>query len=154
MGMCSHEVKTVSITFAYPATSCSSRLAKVLISRLDNRRSTSLSDSLLRSIRVDEPILSMVATFRSAESRSGASVPNALHAPLNSSIWLMSLRISGVICMVLVFNMIFPTPKYTPDYTRMNWSILYYLFLANARQRFDYMRIKWVNSLSSISYVF
>ena len=40
----------------------------------------------------------MVATLRRAVRRSGARVPNALHAPLNSSIWAMSLSISGVMC--------------------------------------------------------
>ena len=51
-------------------------------------------------MRVEEPTLSMVATLRRAVSRSGARVPNALHAPLNSSIWAMSLSISGVMCRV------------------------------------------------------
>jgi hypothetical protein len=37
---------------------------------------------------------------RSAESRSGASVPKARQAPLNSSIRAMRLRISGVIWRV------------------------------------------------------
>ncbi len=60
-------------------------------------RSTSRSVSLLPSIRVDEPILSIVATLRRALSRSGASVPMARHAPLNSLILAMRARISGVI---------------------------------------------------------
>jgi hypothetical protein len=42
-------------------------------------------------------MLSIVATRRSAESRSGARVPSARHAPLNSSISEMSVRVSGVI---------------------------------------------------------
>ena len=48
----------------------------------------------LPSMRVDEPMLSMVATRRSALSRSGANVPNARHAPLNSSMRAISSRMS------------------------------------------------------------
>lgn len=47
-------------------------------------------------------MLSMVATRRRADSRSGASVPRARQAPLNSSILAMRLKISGVIWMVSV----------------------------------------------------
>ena len=61
---------------------------------------------MLPSIRVDEPMLSMVATRRSAESRSGASVPKARQAPLNSSIRAMSAPISGVIWRLSVRNII------------------------------------------------
>ena len=43
-------------------------------------------------------MLSMVATRRSAESRSGARVPKARQAPLNSSISATRESISGVIC--------------------------------------------------------
>jgi len=57
-----------------------------LISRLDSRRSTSRSVELAASMRVEEPMLSMVATWRRAFNRSGASVPKERHAPLNSSI--------------------------------------------------------------------
>src|SRR5882672_1212608 len=56
-------------------------------------------------MRVDDPMLSMVATRRRAESRSGASVPRARQAPLNSSIPAISERISGVILRVLDRNM-------------------------------------------------
>ena len=42
---------------------------------------TSRSDNLLPSTRLEEPMLSMVATRRSARRRSGASVPKALHVP-------------------------------------------------------------------------
>ena len=56
-------------------------------------------------MRVEEPMLSMVATRRSADRRSGASVPKARQAPLNSSILAMRLSISGVIWMVSVRNM-------------------------------------------------
>ena len=52
--------------------------------------------------RVEEPMLSMVAIIRNAFKRSGASVPNARHAPLNSSISATRVSISGVICMVSV----------------------------------------------------
>ena len=51
------------------------------------------------SIRVDEPMLSMVVTRRRAYKRSGASVPSARQAPLNSSFVAVSLRISGEIWM-------------------------------------------------------
>lgn len=43
--------------------------------------STSRSVSLLPSIRVEEPMLSIVATRRSAFRRSGASVPSAPERP-------------------------------------------------------------------------
>ena len=46
-------------------------------------------------MRVEEPMLSMVATRRRAESRSGANVPSARQAPLNSSRPAMSLRSFG-----------------------------------------------------------
>ena len=45
---------------------------------------------------VHEPILSMPVKRRRADSRSGASVPKARHAPLNSSILAMRFRISCV----------------------------------------------------------
>jgi len=47
---------------------------------------------LLNHERVEEPILSMVATRRRAFSRSGAIVPSARQAPLNSSISERSSR--------------------------------------------------------------
>ena len=56
---------------------------------------------LLPSMRVDEPMLSMVATRRSADSLSGAKVPKARQAPLNSSMPATRARISGVIWMVV-----------------------------------------------------
>ena len=62
-------------------------------------------------------MLSMVATRRSAESRSGASVPSARQAPLNSSISAMTARISGVIRRVPMFRALWDTPKNTPIYT-------------------------------------
>src|ERR1700722_20607414 len=65
-------------------------------------------------IRVDEPMLSIVATRRNAESRSGARVPSACHAPLNSSSPAMRFRISGVIWRVPVRII---TPNDTPNYT-------------------------------------
>jgi hypothetical protein len=67
-------------------------------------------------MRVEEPMLSIVATRRSAESRSGANVPSARHAPLNSSIPEMSIRMSGVIRRVSVAIM---TPNPTPIYTHI-----------------------------------
>jgi len=64
--------------------------------------SRSMSLSLLPSMRVDEPMLSMVATRRRAESRSGASIPRARHAPLNSSIRAIRPKTSGVMWRVSV----------------------------------------------------
>src|ERR1039457_5016320 len=55
----------VSITSAYPATSCSSRVAKDLISRLASRRSTSRSESLLPSVRVEERVAPCFTDLRS-----------------------------------------------------------------------------------------
>jgi hypothetical protein len=45
---------------------------------------------------LEEPTDSMVATRRSAESRSGARLPNACQRPLNSSREAMSRRSAGV----------------------------------------------------------
>jgi hypothetical protein len=52
-------------------------------------------------MRVEEPMLSMVATRRRVERRSGASLPKARQAPLNSSIRASITRITGVIFCVL-----------------------------------------------------
>lgn len=49
--------------------------------------------------RVDDPMRSMVAIRRSADSCSGASIPSARYAPLNSSISEARERMSGVILM-------------------------------------------------------
>jgi hypothetical protein len=54
--------KTISMASAYPATACSSRVSKALISILASSRSTSRSESFAPSIRVDEPMPSIVAT--------------------------------------------------------------------------------------------
>src|SRR3990167_6804230 len=56
-------------------------------------------------MRVEEPMLSMVATRRRADRRSGASEPKARQTPLNSSILAMRFRISGVIWRVSVVSM-------------------------------------------------
>lgn len=62
-------------------------------------------------------MLSIVATCRNEERRSGASVPNVRHAPLNSSIPAMKFRNSGVIRMVSVLNMVLlHTHYYTHKY--------------------------------------
>ena len=82
--------KTVSIAPAYPATSCSSRVAKDSISTSESSRSTSRSLSMAPSIQVEEPMLSMVATRRRRESRSGAIRPMACQTPLNSSMSAIS----------------------------------------------------------------
>ena len=52
--------------------------------------------------REPDPMLSMVATRRRADRRSGASAPWARQTPLNSSIPAIRLRTSGVIWMVSV----------------------------------------------------
>lgn len=75
-----------------------------------------LGYSLLPSIRVDEPILSIVATRRKADRRSGASVPKARHAPLNSSILAIIVRMSWVIWMVSVRIMAPIVHPITPNY--------------------------------------
>src|SRR5437879_3566440 len=66
-------------------------------------------------MRVDDPMLSMVATLRRADRRSGAKAPRARQAPLNSSISAMKPRISGVILRVVGWIM---TPNITPNYTQ------------------------------------
>jgi len=90
---------------AQPATSCSSRLAKDLVCSPDSNFSTSESLSLEPSMRVDDPTLSIVAIRRRLVSFSGARVSMTFQRPLNSSIAAMSLRISGVIVMLLVSYM-------------------------------------------------
>ncbi|MBW4532988.1 MAG: hypothetical protein KME09_03545 [Pleurocapsa minor HA4230-MV1] len=49
--------------------------------------------SLAPSIRVEQPMLSMVVTFINATNRSGANIPKAFQNPLNSSISAMRLSI-------------------------------------------------------------
>jgi hypothetical protein len=51
-----------------------------------------------------EPMLSMVATRRKASKRSGASMPKARQAPLNSSSFESRARISGVMTMLRVMS--------------------------------------------------
>jgi len=63
---------------------------------IDSRISTSRSVSFAPSIRVDAPTDSTVAILRNVARRSGARVPSALHAPLNSSISPTKRRRSGV----------------------------------------------------------
>ena len=53
----------------------------------------------------EEPMLSMVASLRSAVRRSGARVPRARQAPLNSSIRAIKRKISGEMWRVSVRNM-------------------------------------------------
>ncbi len=62
---------------------------------MDSSFSTSLSESLLPSMRVDAPMLSMVATLRRADRCSEAKMPKARQAPLNSSSSAIGLRIPG-----------------------------------------------------------
>jgi hypothetical protein len=114
---------------AYPATSCSSRVSKdfVEIAR-ESRSSTSASDSFAPSMRVEEPMLSIVATLRSALRRSGESVLRASHLPLNSSISAMSFTSSGP--SANLGSRITGAPSYLiphpviPDYTRFSTSFL------------------------------
>jgi hypothetical protein len=51
---------------------------------------------------VDDPTLSIVAIRRKLVSFSGARVSMTVQRPLNSSISAMSLRISGVIVMLVM----------------------------------------------------
>jgi len=62
----------------------------------DRSRSISRSLSLAPSILVDDPMLSMVATWRSRDNWSGAIRPMARQAPLNSSISAIRESSSGV----------------------------------------------------------
>lgn len=61
-----------------------------------------MSLSCAPSIRVEEPMLSIVATRRSAVGRSGEILPIAVQAPLNSSVSVIRLRIVEVIAIVSV----------------------------------------------------
>jgi len=70
--------------------------------RNTGRASTYASLSFDPSMRVDDPTLSIVAIRRSMVSFSGASVSMTVQRPLNSSISAMSLRISGVIVMLVM----------------------------------------------------
>jgi hypothetical protein len=60
------------------------------------------SDRRQPSIRGDEPMLSIVATRRNADSRSGARTPSARHAPLNSSTSAMRSSSSEVMAIEAV----------------------------------------------------
>lgn len=100
----------------YPATSYSPRVAKERMERFASSFSTSLSESLLPSMRVEEPMLSMVATRRKAESCSGARVPRAFHVPLNSSISALRPRNSGVMFKVSAVIISIYTPTNTQLY--------------------------------------
>ena len=83
--------------------------------RLASNFSTSRSVSVLPSMRVDDPMLSIVATRRKALKRSGSKLPSARQAPLNSSISEISARISVVILIVFYFNILVPFhPHYHP----------------------------------------
>src|SRR6266404_7898620 len=94
--------RIMSMASAYPATSCSSRLANDLAFTPESSFSTSRSLSFAPSIRVEEPTLSIVAIRLRLESFSGASDSITFQRPLNSSISAMSFRISGVIVMFLI----------------------------------------------------
>lgn len=58
-------------------------------------------------------MLSMVATRRRAERRSGAKLPRARHAPLSSSISAMAERMAGVMRSDWVRIMPISIPNYT-----------------------------------------
>ena len=66
-------------------------------------------------MRVEEPMLSTVATRRRAESRSGAIRPMACQAPLNSSIDAISDRSAGVISSDAV---LIPIPIFASNSTQ------------------------------------
>ena len=74
-------------------------------------------------MRVDDPMLSIVATRRRADKRSGASVLSARQAPLNSSSSAMMSSISGSMTTVFVLRVSAIHPaissyKYRFPYTR------------------------------------
>jgi hypothetical protein len=60
------------------------------------RLATSLSDNFTPSIRVEDPMLSIVATRLSARNLSGERFRKAVHFPLNSSISEIKLRTSCI----------------------------------------------------------
>src|SRR5450631_765200 len=68
-------------------------------------------------MRVDDPTLSMVATRRSAERRSGARFPSARHAPLNSSSSEIRARTGGV---MIRFSVLSCPPIDPPNYTHFH----------------------------------
>ena len=68
-----------------------------------------------QDLRVDEPMLSMVATLRRAVRRSGARVPRARQAPLNSSMRAIKRKISAEMCRVSVQNIGPITHPITPN---------------------------------------
>src|SRR5215831_6168367 len=78
-------------------------------------------------MRVDEPMLSMVATWRKARKRSGESVCKASQRPLNSSISAISRSIScetdKLICK-LGGAVLFGIPANIPDFTRFRADLL------------------------------
>ena len=83
------------------------------------KRSTSLSDSRAPSMRVDAPTDSTVAIRRRVARRSGARLPKAFHAPLNSSISPISRNRSGVITRFL--NGAAAYPKVYPKIPERDW---------------------------------
>ena len=80
-------------------------------------------ESGMPRIRVEDPMLSIVAIRRKLNKRSGASVPSARQAPLNSSISDMIPRISGVIWMVVALRKEPLISKYTPIYTHLHRAV-------------------------------
>src|SRR6266478_6178373 len=69
-------------------------------------------------MRVDDPMLSIVATCRNALRRSGDRVCNASHRPLNSSISAIDLNTSCEIPTLSIGVLSFTIPANIPDYTR------------------------------------
>ena len=72
------------------------------------------------SMRVEDPMLSMVATRRKALRRSGASVPKARQAPLNLAI---RKRISGEIWIWVVSNIL----GFKHIYTHISRTLLHHI---------------------------
>jgi hypothetical protein len=74
-------------------------------------------------MRVEEPMLSMVATRRRPDRRSGAIRPIARQAPLNSSISAISDRISGVMRRVAMLSAIPLLHPFAPDFYRSDIAV-------------------------------
>jgi hypothetical protein len=93
----------------------SSRVAKELMFSRPSSASTSRSVRRLPSMRVEDTIPSIVAMRRRALSRSGARMPSARQAPLNSSSSDRRARSWGVIWRASVLTI----PEYLPVQTRI-----------------------------------
>jgi hypothetical protein len=69
------------------------------------------------------PIVTIVATRRKADSRSGASVPKARQAPLNSSTRAIRLRLSGEAIFLRGHNIVMSWEiEFTDSFGDDRWS--------------------------------